>query len=730
MKKINSLLFALLLLSIPVCARQRTFAIVIDSQSLAEAKTEVAAYADAIRQKQGLKVLTVVDRWGIPDSIREYLHRLYVQKNAPLVGAVFVGDIPVPMIRDAQFLTSAFKMDQKMDRRESSVPSDRFYDEFSLRFKFLGKDSDGVNYPYYYYSLSAEGTQQLHPDIFSGRIRPTDTKQSSRYEKLRAYLRKATWFKLHPEPLNNVFIFQGSGSLSESNVAHLDEYRGWVEHLPLLKVRQESFSYMQHDEEPYIKAKMMTEMMRPDLSFAVLHHHGDFDTQYLSAYPRPRSTTEAIEYLKYSYRNQIRNWKRYGKDPDSTKQKILQTSGIPASWLDNYKESAIVEADSLITVNENLTLNDFESGAYKPNCRMINFDACYNGAFNHPNSIANAYIFQPGKTLVALGGTVNVIQDKWPDRFMGLMGEGMMVGYLLQATSYLEWHIIGDPTFCFAPEVGSSDVNALFSAGNEWGKIYKSQLKHTTDPDLFAISICQLQTSNEVSSPILLKLLETSPFFAVRLEAFLALKHRGGNDFVKAMQIASRDNHELIQRFAVNEIQASGDPRVIPSLTRILCKNNVSARVAFNVRQALQFFPESEVRKAAGPQIDSISAYVLDAPAYRSKIDGIIRKGCNFWESDVAELVEGKLDHKHALRQANYMRIYTPPYLIPQVCRFMKTCKDPELQRDLLEAMGWHGTAFTAQTIADAARAVSEDAALPEANRAEALKTWKRVTGK
>mgnify|MGYP006895909346 CR=1 FL=1 len=83
----------------------------------------------------------IVDRWQVPDSIRARLMALHTQKHDAIVGAVLVGDIPVPMVRDAQYLTSAFKMDQSRDRRESSVPSDRFYDDFSLRFCPLGKDT-------------------------------------------------------------------------------------------------------------------------------------------------------------------------------------------------------------------------------------------------------------------------------------------------------------------------------------------------------------------------------------------------------------------------------------------------------------------------------------------------------------------------------------------------------------------------------------------------------------
>ena len=63
-----------------------------------------------------MKVYTIVDRWGVPDSIRACLRSMYYQGK--IQGAVFIGDIPIPMIRDAQHLTSAFKMDQKATQRK------------------------------------------------------------------------------------------------------------------------------------------------------------------------------------------------------------------------------------------------------------------------------------------------------------------------------------------------------------------------------------------------------------------------------------------------------------------------------------------------------------------------------------------------------------------------------------------------------------------------------------
>ena len=104
MKKLLLSILTCLAFTVQIAARNG-FAIVIDSVSYQEARPEVDAYARAIERLHGLKVYTVIDRWQVPDSIRATLKHLHEQKSEPIVGTVFVGDIPIVMVRDAQHLT-------------------------------------------------------------------------------------------------------------------------------------------------------------------------------------------------------------------------------------------------------------------------------------------------------------------------------------------------------------------------------------------------------------------------------------------------------------------------------------------------------------------------------------------------------------------------------------------------------------------------------------------------
>ena len=431
-----------------------TFAIVVDEKSAVEAAEELKAYAEAIGHVQRMRVLTIIDRWHFPDSIRACLKDLHETQG--LVGAVFVGDIPVPMIRDAQHLTSAFKMDQRADWKESSVPSDRFYDDFGLRFDYLGKAEDA---PFYYYSLRADSKQYLKPDIFTGRIRPTDAGGVSRYEKLRRYLRKAVKAKYESNVLNQVFYFTGNGSLSESAVAAIDEKQAYYEHFPWLLDALQSISYMDFSQDAAIKERMMNELMRPDLDLAVLHHHGDWNIQYLSAQALPKTVEDAKSFICEDLRGKIRR-KGSLRSKDSLIQAVAEQYDVPVSWLSDVFEPETIYRDSLAQALLDLHLADFQEYGFKPNCRFVILDACYNGSFHREDCIANAYIFSEGETVAVIGGSVNVLQDKWYDKYIGLLGLGMYAGYVNVFQHYLESHLIGDPTFSFvSPVADVPDIN-------------------------------------------------------------------------------------------------------------------------------------------------------------------------------------------------------------------------------------------------------------------------------
>lgn len=197
----------------PKVKTSTAFAIVVDRQSYDKVRTAVEAYRDAI-EKDGLATWILIDDWESPAEIRALLKELYEDRRMPLEGTVFVGDIPVPMIRDAQFLSSAFKMDQKRPWDQSSIPSDRYYDDFGLQFDFLKQDS--IQPLYFYYSLNPNSAMQIRSDIYSGRIKPMAREGKDKYAILERYLWKVVRLKAEKNPLNDLTVARGHGYNSEA----------------------------------------------------------------------------------------------------------------------------------------------------------------------------------------------------------------------------------------------------------------------------------------------------------------------------------------------------------------------------------------------------------------------------------------------------------------------------------------------------------------------------------
>ncbi len=644
-KKTATLLVLTLILLQPIKAA-KGFAIIIDKKSLDEAKSEVEAYAKSINDVNNMKVYIIVDRWGVPDSIRSCLHSMY--KQGKIQGVVFIGDIPIPMIRDAQHLTSAFKMSQSLPKEQSSVPSDRYYDDFGLQFRFLEKDSTST---LFYYSLKGGSEQYIHSNLFSGRIRPTDAGGTSRYDKLRRYLRKVVVEKNAHNKLDRIFHFTGSGSIDESRVATMDEKIQYYEHFPWLKsYTGETVKYMDYAQEKYIKFTLMDELQSENLDLSVLHHHGDFDTQYLG---------------------------KEHKDMPKDYDKKMRDLHIP----------------------------DFAEYGFSPNSRIVIFDACFNGAFQNNDCIANEYIFSNGKTVACMGGSVNVIQDKWYDRMLGLLAFGHTIGEVNNQQELLESHIIGDPTFCFAPETG---------------------IKESKTADGMVWKLTQDYWNGKVSSPKLLEMLKTSPYDQVRMQALQLLARLNNADFVKGIAVAANDRYELVQRFAMNYIRFNGSEELAKPLILTWINPSTSARVKTDARMAIEFFSKDVLQRTYNEIWPGVN--FVDKDSVGMKYYKIISKYGNYWEKEVDAIIADTLSDKAFEFGASCMRLYCPHSRIPDLVKFIKESKNDARRIALIEAMGWYKYSYQAHVIAKAAKQLSEDASQSNALREEALKTYNRIT--
>jgi len=699
------------------------FAIVIDPKSYNEARQEVEAYAQCVEQLHHLKVYTVTDRWGIPDSIRATLKALHEQKKEPVVGAVFIGDIPVVMVRDGQHMTSAFKMDQRTDRRQSSIPSDRFYDDFGLKFKYLDKDSV---MPYYYYSVTADSRQHLEPAIYSGRIHPTDAGGTSRYDKLRKYLKKLVAEKQKEQHLQKMFYFSGHGYISESKVARIDEKAAWFEHYPWLKNRFDNIGYMDHTDHNPVKRHLMNELMRTDLDLAVLHHHGYWDTQYLNGMKQILTVRQAKEFIMQASREHIYGAKQKGRDYEKMQKDIKEKFDLPDSWFKDALSDSLARLDSLEGAMEDLHLEDFAEYNYHPNTPVVIIDACFCGSFHKEDCIANEYIFQPGHTVAVIANTVNVLQDKWSDRLAGLIAEGGCVGDIVRYATYLESHVIGDPTFRFTPQSESVDIDhiILTDKTSDWKKLLKSDI-----PDYQALAIEHLVRKGVLTSADLKDIYENSPVGIVRLMALMKIADMRDDNAINVIGSATQDGYEMVQRQAIRCIASSGDERLIPSLIKLCISNNTSDRVNFDAMQALSVLPKEKLMAEFEKQFDNPAIQYIDKDSVRNIIGKSIKNRATYYTEELMSLdtISSAKTVRFALRGLRNNLVH---HMVPQVIRYAETTTDPELQVVAIEALGWHPASYMVPQISEACLRISKNNSFTPEVRNEALKTYNRIHGK
>lgn len=712
------------LLTVVSMAARDGFAIVIDPQSYREARTEVDAYARAVEEVHNLKVYIVEDRWGVPDSIRHCLERLHRQKQEPIVGAVFVGDIPVVMVRDGQHMTSAFKMNQTMPRFESSVPSDRFYDDFGLKFRYLDRDEGK---PYFYYSVAPDGDQRTHPDLYSGRIRPTDAGGTSRYQKLCAYLTKATQAKRQPRPVDQLFFFSGHGYISESKVARLDEKAVFMEHFPELKDNVNRIGYLDHSDVNPVKERLMNELMRPDLDVAVLHHHGYWDTQYLNGVDRPYTVRDAKTYIMRNIREHVYAAHKRGKNADSLKAQLLERFDLPESWAADCLNDSLAHQDSLLDAATDLHLEDFQVYGYQPNTPVVIIDACFCGSFHQDDCIANEYIFQPGSTIAVLANTVNSLQDKWSDRFIGLLSQGGCVGDMARFSTFLESHVIGDPTYRFATAKGTPDIDHLILSGKaaDWRRL----LKNGT-PEQQTLAIDRLQQLGAIGSAELLAIYRQSPYAIVRMQAMRSIVDCHDQNTIELLGLAAQDANELIQRFAVKFIGQSGDPQLLPALMTLSIANNTSDRVVFDAGQVMPAFRKDDLLGEFARQFDTPAVQYVRKDSVRRVIERAISVNSTKIARDVEACLTDTVSAKERRLSLRSTRNVAVHHLVPQILDYLQQKADEDTKLLIIEALGWHPLSCQRQLIGETMQKISADARYSQAVRDEALKTYNRLYAK
>ena len=658
-----------------------TVALVIDRASYAAVKPQLESYAEAIAKYDGKKTETVIcARTTDPDSIRTILKNMY--KSERLEGAILIGYVPIPMIRDAQHLTSAFKMDQSRDWKESSVPSDRFYDDFDLVFKDLGADKD---IPYlHYFSLQKDGPQQIGCDIYSSRIKvpaPTGTAASEINASLGAFLAKAAKAKAaEPEALDQMLYFAGQGYNSDCVRARVDERGALMHQFPYVE-KHGRLDYINFDDDDYVKFRLRGALAQPGLDFALLHHHGAEDTQYMSRTPYANMAQSYIDNLRSIFRNKIRD----AKDTAKAKAKFIKEYGVPEAWVNDAFDKDNILKDSTASADINMHIEDL--AGYVSSVRFLIIDACYTGAFNNDDYISAHYLFNPGQTLVVRANTVNALQDQWVDELMGLNGLGVCAGKWAMGGMTLESHLLGDATSRF--KCSDSRYEGLDAAMSDpktdWTKYMKSD-----NPEVKCLAVKRLFHQGKLSTADLLKLQKEDPSELVRLEAFDLQSKTCDSNLEEALSVALKDNYELASRLGAKFAEIAGYKSLLPQIVSMYLDPRTSSRVSFHLRDAMQLYPADEVIKVADSVRNATQCLWPSAESYLISMKSL-KSG---WESSMQEfkdLGNNEIKDKEKSFTISGQRNGCNPYAVEPFLEYIgNQGNNAKLRQEAVEALGWY----------------------------------------
>ena len=527
---------------------QTSFAIITDAATYESCKTELHNYKDVL-ESEGLGTYIIADDWTSPEQIKAVIGEIAYAKPR-LEGIVLVGDVPIVMVREGQHMTTAFKMnEEKFDIFESSVASDRYYDDFDLEFEFLRKDENRDDV--YYYRLSETGGQSLRPEIYSARMKVPAVMTGDKYEIMKAYLKKVTAAHKEVNQLDNMTFFAGHGYNSDCLTYWRQKPMAFRESFPYCFDKSSSNRFLNFRQDPQMQRYLFNEIQREGVDFFQFSEHGAFDTQYINGSGEAYDLTECVENLKHSLGRMFLRYKGTA-DEEPFIHEVDSLFQIPREAFSDSALAVYAEARNIDREVINITLDEIMP--LKSNAKMVIFNACYNGSFhNNEGYVAGCHVFGAGKCIVAQGNTLNVLQDKWEDKLIGMVSLGMRVGMWQKEVPYLEGHMIGDPTYRFTPMTKEDAKIAaqlhkdmIFNAGNS--KVWKKYLK-SENPVLRSAGITYLGYIGEAEgSDIALEVFMNDPSWAVRLHALNTLKSYADENMLKAIRVGINDPYELIVR--------------------------------------------------------------------------------------------------------------------------------------------------------------------------------------
>ena len=693
----------------PTQKQPTSFAIVIDHLTMENCRTEVEAYRKAL-EHDGLAVYTITANWTSPDQIRGELKKLHQKnmKKMPLEGVVFIGDVPYASVQNAQHMTTAFKMnEERFPIEETAVTSDRFYDDLNLEFEFIKRDS--INPLRHYYKLSESSPQQLNPTFYSGRIIYPEEMGGDKYKAISRYLRKVVAERRRNEKIDHVVTYAGAAYNSDCLVAWMDERLAIDEMFPQLSERNDvaqltQLNFRMRDA----KAQLFDQIQRPEVDVMLFNEHGSPDKQHLDG----EDPVEGFERRAKALRDEVYYYLRREQRKENG-----DLPGAKAYFKEKYRltDKFFEEFDNP-TQKEDKNTDDLvleEINQLRPMPRFVMFNACYNGSFHQKGYVAGSYIFGRGRTVVAQGNTVNVLQDRWTYEMLGLLSNGVRVGQYNRMIATLEGHIIGDPAFHFAPndenrlrqEILTKSIGANLKREAD-DITYWKELTDAPNADVQSLALRTLADAGLLSPEELLAKYRTCLYATTRMECLKLLTRFGGDcpETVEAVGEALYDSYELVRRNAARYASMIGQESLLDECADRLLNYPEDKRVAFTLNSMWQVMPDTAVEKVLE---DAIAASHYPVSGYFDDVRKSVARIQKMKSSDVEDAFNKELKHNSRISAIRSFRNSTYHEQVPQMVALVADESEPQQVRiAAAEALGWFTLSYRKQEIVDGLKGI------------------------
>jgi len=671
----------------PTIKTKTSFAIVVDQETYKQVKNEIVAYQKSV-EKDGLGTYIIQHNWKNPDEIKTILYKLYQDKKQPLEGAVFVGDIPIPMVRGGQVMTSAFKYPESSKWENSSVASDRFYDDFDLKFTYLKQDEHEDRRNIHYYQINADSPHYIEMDIYTGRIKPAiSDKVDNSIDQIKKYLTKLVRVREENNPLNHMIVSTGHGYNSNSSISWGNELMALRTTFPNLFQKDHSIKFLNYRNAKFLKNTLLTELYHDELDFAYMTGHGTVDLQLLNGYPDTSAPQPSMENVGRYIRSKMRGAKDAGRDLEKTKIGFQNSLGLNDKWFDNAFDPKMIEEDSIFNQNMDIHAEDLKG----VNARVAYINSCLTGSFHKKNYIAASYPFSEGNNVVAFANTVGVLQDLWGTQLIGILQHGARTGHLLKKTAFLETHILGDPTFHFTSATAST-YNSLFAKQVTKSKEWKTLL-NVDDADLQSYAITELakkQPEAEFSKQ-LVEIFKTSPYESVRTQAYYQLRKLNNADFLSILPFALTDNYEYIKRKALYDISDIDGNQYLNELIDIYIYDQELARSQYRVNWNFQFIDHDAAIRLLNQKLAN-NTNVYNAKEILTEGISKLEREKKKLANNISDLRKEGISEKDLNSELKTLRLYRFQSMLPYVIEILKDQSKPISNRiNAAEVISWYG---------------------------------------